>query len=188
MRSLLQEVVNLRTIARLRLLDAVLARRQKLLQRSLRICQVAEGAYLGRARFDAGWWLTAVHAMSAKSALLDNARVFPEKAGVIRAGDHAIPASDTVLIIDKHDSVGALERRTRRADSYAGRVGAVVALFGFERSQQFRPGSAMFLANPIPAVTQRNLVFGAASNHTSLAVDAFSGVDDQCISFVGHGG
>src|SRR5438445_2453373 len=110
MRSLLQQVVNLRTVARLRLLDAVLARRQKLLQRSLRICQVAEGAYLGRTRFDAGWCLSAVHAMRAESALFHNARVFPEKAGVIRAGDQAILAADAVLLIDHHDSVATLVR------------------------------------------------------------------------------
>src|SRR5438445_6613621 len=125
--SLLKQVIDLRTVAGLRLFDAVLARRQKLLQRSLGIGNVAKGADLGRAGLDTGRHLAAVHAMGAKGALLHHALVLPEKASVVRTRDDAVPAADTLLFVDHHDAVVALERCAGGAHPNARRSDTVVA-------------------------------------------------------------
>ncbi len=59
----------------------------------------------------------------------------------------------------------------------------MVALLRFKGGDQFRPLPPVILIQPIAEFAGRNLVFGTAGYSTGPAVDAFSGIDNQCIAF-----
>src|SRR5438270_10523061 len=62
----------------------------------------------------------------------------------------------------------------------------MLTLLGLERSQKFRPHSAVFLADPVAAISEGYLVLGAAGHDAGLAVDAFSGIDHESVAFIRH--
>src|SRR5436309_2052374 len=98
--ALLNQVINLRSVARLRLLDAVLTGRQQLLQLAIGIGNIAEHPSFGRASLDAGRHFAAVDALHAERALLHHTLVLTEKAGIVRARDDAITAAYAIGFVD----------------------------------------------------------------------------------------
>jgi hypothetical protein len=121
--------------------------------------------------------------MGTEGALLDDATVFAKKTGFVGTGDHTIAATDALGVVDDHDSILALVRSACGADANAGGVQAVMALFGLEGGQEFGPATAMLFVDPIPGMTERDLVFGAAGHYTGFAVHALLGVHYQGVAF-----
>src|SRR5260370_1021233 len=178
-----QQVIDLRPGTCFVLLHPVLPLFQKLMDFASRIVQIAEYAYLRRTGFDAGRKLSTIQPMRAQIALLDHPQIFAEEARIVRASNHAVAAADAFGGVNRDHAVRALIGSACRANPYAGRILAVVALFRLEYGHQLRPITMQFFVDPIPAFTNGHSIFGPAGNYTSLAVDAFLRVNCQRIAF-----
>ena len=97
----LHQVVKLRVVAGFELLDLAAPGGEQAVESAGLVLEVAEGADPGRAGLDAGRLSARVDPMDAHRALVDDPRLLVEEAGVVRAGDDAVPTTDAVVALDR---------------------------------------------------------------------------------------
>jgi hypothetical protein len=107
-----------------------------------------------------------------KSAFVYGGFFFVDIAGVIRAGHHAVLAADADIVINQHQPILPAIGRPGGADSLAGWVGAVVAVFRQKGAAEIREDAPVYFVDPVPMHTQWHFVLDGAGDHAGFAVDA----------------
>ena len=129
-------------------------RAQELVDRVLRVLEVAEHPRLGGAGLAAGGGEPLRDPVVAEAALVHRLGARVDEAAAVGAGLHAVAAAEAVRLVHEHDPVRALEGRAHRADLHAGRVRAVVAQLGDE--EVLRPvAGAVLLGEAVVAPVRR---------------------------------
>src|SRR5665647_3414536 len=99
----------------------------ELTDRALLVVAIAEDARAGRADLDAGRLQSLGDPVITPRALVRDVPALVEETRAVRAGLHAVLATDAIGMVDDDDAVFGLVGRAGWAYLHAGRMGTVVA-------------------------------------------------------------
>jgi hypothetical protein len=123
----------------------------------------------------------------AEIAFFDDVVPRADKANIIRAGGHAVPAADTPVGVDHDDPIlRSPVRGFNRANGGANGPLAMIAHYWQKGFPYIRVATFFDLLDPGPPTSQGDFIFSLASQRASVTADAFSKIDQHGIPFVCH--
>lgn len=147
----------------------------KLRNLAFRIVQVANHPRPTYATFYARWEQTCLQTVRAEGAFVGGFGLFIDKTGIVRTRLHAVATADTLLVVDHHDAVFALEGRLHRTDRHARRLVAVVAQARQHHIVRHLLTVGDFILTHRGAeAVQRRGVLHRTAHRTSLTADTFA--------------
>ena len=123
------------------------------------VIHIAEHEGFHRADHHAGWEQPVVDAVRAEVTFRDRVLARIDVDGVVRTGLHARFTSDTAIVVDVHNPVGALEHRRHGANMHTRRIGAVVATHHGKVAAHGGKFSDLDSLYPRAVHAERNIVF-----------------------------
>jgi hypothetical protein len=123
----------------------------------------------------------------AEIALFDDVVPGADKANIVRAGGHAVPAANTPVGIDHDDPI--LRSPVRGFNRANGGANGPLAMIAHDWQKGFayiRVATFFNLLDPGPPTSQGDFIFSLASQRASVTADASSKIDQHGIPFVCH--
>ena len=156
--------------------------------------------YAGRPPGDCGF-VDAIHAKSAFHRNRDARRIeanglrwqwlaigemrgMNNRAGIVRTGHDAVGAADAKIVVDRHQTIGALGGRPGRTDVFAGGIGAMHAGHGQKGAAHIGKLAGFQIEHTSPLDSRRCRIGALARRSAGLATDAAAQIDAHHIA--GH--
>jgi len=139
-----------------------------------------------RADNNAGRFQANVGAVGAVMAFGRRAIIGVNVDGVVGAGLHTRLAANADAVVELYDAVGALVHGLGGADTYAGRVGAMVAARHLKMAARIGIGPCFYVFNPGTIHAQRDFVFTFTGGRKGVAANTFAVVDEEAVVFGGR--
>lgn len=113
--------------------------------------------------------------LQAKSTLI-HVTIGMRKTGIVWAGGNTGAATYAMIFFNKHRTSIAVMTGTSRTASHTRCVLAMIASLRTNLNFQLRVSAVGHFNDPIPAITNGNIIFGLAGNHTVTATHTFFGI------------
>lgn len=171
-------------VLRLEDFDLGLMAPQHFAQRAVRIAHVTNDARPAHARLHARRQQSRLQPVYAEGTFVRRLGGVIDKAGIVRAGLHAIGTSHAARVVDHYDPVLALEGGLHRAHRHAGWVVAVVTQPGqqYVGRDRFAFEADLILVYRGAKLAVRRLVFNGTAHGTGLAPDAAPQIDQHRVA------